>query len=131
MAAAIIPMFLPRACRACGMACDSAGHHCQACLDKLPPLPLSFVQSTAASIIRDLEKVSPSDPIRTALFQIRQLFDAITPRVLAPQIGVVRFDGEFWAYPEDSSECIGPFSTAELAAGELIRRIAQAPHVAE
>lgn len=132
MTAQVISLVAPRACRRCGMPCDSAGHHCYACLDKAPPLPLSFVQSTIASAIIDMEKAPRGDRVAMAIFQMRQAFDAITPRIRSPQIGVIRFDGHFWAHPENSSECVGPFFSEEEAASELVRRIAgEIDHVGE
>jgi hypothetical protein len=128
---AILHLVLPRACKGCGRPCDTAGNHCASCCEKLPALPLVFVQSTLAGAIRDAEKLESSGPARMALLQMRQAYDAITPRIRSPQIGVVRFDGEFWAHPEHSSECVGPFHNAEAACTELLNRIAGVPHVGE
>lgn len=131
MVAAVIQFFATRLCHKCEAPNDTVGHHCARCAENLAPLPLAFVQSTIAGSIRDLEKLMPEGPVRMALFQMRQAFDAITPRIRSPQIGVVRFDGEFWAHPEHSSECFGPFSTEERACAELIRQIADGRHVGQ
>lgn len=128
---AILHLVLPRACGSCGEACDTAGNHCSACSEDLPALPLAFVQSTLAGAIRDAEKLESSGPARMAILQMRQAYDAITPRIRSPQIGVVRFDGDFWAHPEESSECIGPLGNETEARAQLLNRIAGERHVGD
>jgi len=90
-------------------------------------LPLAFAQSTLASAIADLEKVPQVSAVFSALFRLRQVHDAITPRIRTPELGVVKFDGEkFWAHPAHSSECFGPLDTEEEAQGKLLRIVAGA-----
>lgn len=126
------PPFLPklRQCSECGEETSEAGERCEMCRTIQGPVSASYIQSTAADAVRQLEKLKPSDapehmrgPLGRALGEIRRVYDACEPLIHSFHIGVVQVEeNEFWAfpYPYDTQPRLGPFGKRRHAERALV-----------
>lgn len=126
MAADVVRLHVPEAprCSFCGADHSELGVLCAKCRKGAEPAAQAFLQSTAASVIRDLrlweqQGFPLAGPIGRALENAQKLYDATEPRITVPvEPEITELEGEFWFHsqrPGDEGFSIGPFPTRELA----------------
>lgn len=117
-----------RACSKCSDATREPGTLCKACRAVQPAVSASFVQSTVADAIRNLEREQERAaplalPLQQAFASMRKAFDSLEPLIQSLHVGIVRTEaGEFYAYPYATTERLGPFGTQNLAEHALVER---------